>query len=114
MRETLTTSQAADILLADENANWSYAGALALVEYFEAIEEECDMVIEMDRVAIRCDYSEYGDLVEWAEEYGLEEEIADWTKEELDGDEIDEKIRDYIYERGQLIEFDGGIIVSSF
>jgi hypothetical protein len=33
---------------------------------------------------------------------------------EADEDELDEKIREYINDRGQLIEFDGGIIVSSF
>jgi hypothetical protein len=29
-------------------------------------------------------------------------------------DDVDDKIREYINDRGTLIEFDGGIIVSSF
>ena len=34
--------------------------------------------------------------------------------EEIDDDEFDEKIREYIQDNAQLIEFDGGVIVSSF
>jgi hypothetical protein len=30
------------------------------------------------------------------------------------GERVDEEIREYISDRGQLVEFDGGIIVSSF
>jgi hypothetical protein len=33
---------------------------------------------------------------------------------EMDEDDIDEEIRCYITGKGVLIEFDGGIIVSSF
>ena len=71
----------------------------------------------MDYVAIRCDYSEHESLQDWASNYfGTD---ADW-KGQLDidqdatDDEIDDTIRDYINDHGQLIEFDGGIIVSSF
>ena len=104
MKDTLTTTQSADMLLADENANWSYAGAIALVEYIESIEAGTGEEIEFDRVAIRCDYSEYESLQAWAKEYhGTEYKL-----------EIDEAIRDYISDRGQLIEFVGGVIVSSF
>ena len=120
MRITLSTYEAANYLMQDEYANWSYPGAFALVEYLEEMEEDCDTAIEMDVVAIRCDYSEYESLIEWAREY-----FADWTAEFSDGPEedesadeygerVDEEIREYISDRGQLIEFDGGIIVSSF
>ena len=120
MNKTLSTCEAAGYLMQDENANWSAAGAFALVEYLEEMEEGCDMAIEMDVVAIRCEYSEYESLIEWAREY-----FADWTTEFSDGPEedesadeygerVDEEIREYISDRAQLIEFDGGIIVSSF
>lgn len=120
MKKTLTTHEAADYLMADTNANWSAAGAFALVEYLEEMEEGCDMAIEFDVVAIRCDYSEYSSLIEWAREY-----FADWTTEFSTGPEddesadeygerVDDEIREYIQDFGQLVEFDGGIIVSSF
>lgn len=117
MKTTLTTTQAANILSDDENSSFSRAGAYALIEYLEELEEDCGEEIEFDHVAIRCDYSEYASLRDFADEYfGTN---ADWKAEmEIDSDledsEIDEKIREYIQDRGQLIEFDSGIIVSSF
>ena len=59
MIQTLTTSQAATLLMNDDNADWSYAGATALVEYLENIEEETGEPMEFDRVQIRCEFTEY-------------------------------------------------------
>tara|TARA_R110000751_G_C13792980_1_gene482428 strand:+ start:10225 stop:10596 length:372 start_codon:yes stop_codon:yes gene_type:complete len=123
MKDTLTANRAAHILLQDDNAAWSYAGANALCEYLERMEEDCETEIEFDVVAIRCDFSEFASLEDWAKDY-----FSDWIKdldievtETLkDGSRVyccwttDDKIRDYITDRAQLIEFDGGVIVSSF
>ena len=89
--------------MADDNAAWSMAGAFALVEYLEQVEEDCGTEIEFDRVAIRCEYSEHESLQEWARYYFNSEDEGNA-----------EKIRDFIHDHGQLIEFDGGIIVSEF
>ena len=114
MKETLTNNEIADRLFRDENAGFSYEGAKALAEYLEQLEEDCGEEMEFDRVAIRCDYSEHSSLQDWAEDYFA----GDWREEvgveDCDGDDADDKIRDYIRDHGQLIEFDGGIIVSSF
>ena len=112
MKNTLNTSEAASLLMADENAAWSMAGAFALVEYLEQIEEDCDTEIEFDHVAIRCEYSEFSSLLKCAEYYLTAERIAEVLEDSEEGD--DEVLRDYIRDHGQLIEFDGGIIVSSF
>ena len=69
MKQTMTTYDIADELRRDENANWSPAGALALAEYLEELEADTGEEMEFDRVAIRCDFSEYKSLREWAEEY---------------------------------------------
>jgi len=115
MIETLTTSQAAHYLLQDENAAWSYAGAHAIVEHLEQMEEDCGgEPIEFDRVAIRCDFSEHSSLQNWAAGYFGEVDISLGIEADTPSDEIDDKIREYISDHGQLIEFDGGIIVSSF
>jgi hypothetical protein len=111
MKNTLNTSEAASLLMADDNAAWSMAGAFALVEYLEQVEEDCDTEIEFDRVALRCEYSEYESLQEWARYYFTDDQRFDI----LEGSEDRaETIRDYILDQGQLIEFDGGIIVSEF
>jgi phosphosulfolactate synthase (CoM biosynthesis protein A) len=116
MKMTLNTYQIADELRKDTSAKWSYAGANALAEYLEEYEESTGEEMELDTCAIRCDFSEYSSLLEWAHEYfsnALEELGFDET-EENDDDEVDDKIREYIQGHGQLIEFDGGIIVSQF
>ena len=56
---TMTVSQMADDLLDDENASWTRLGALRLAEYLDDLSEDIGEPIEWDRVAIRCDYSEY-------------------------------------------------------
>ena len=116
MKTTLTTSHAAEILASDENSSFSRLGAYALVEYLEQMEEDCGEEIEFCQVAIRCDYSEYASLTDWAEDYFAGDNWRDDVKCDYDADDdtLDEKIREYIQDRGQLIEFSGGIIVSSF
>lgn len=122
MKTTLTTFQIADALNSDDNANWSHAGALALAGYLEEIEADTGEEMELDTVAIRCDFSEYSNLQTWvSEHFGSGSHTADTLGLTMDGetpqedaDEIDEAIRQHIHDRGQLIEFDGGIIVSSF
>lgn len=115
MKQTLTTYDAASQLHDDKDGGWTWNGAQALVGYLEELEADMGVEIEFDRVALRCDFSEHETLEEWAEGYfgdKWEEEIG--VEENTLIDEREERIRNYIYDNGQLIEFDGGIIVSSF
>lgn len=120
MKQTMTTYQVADALVRDEYANWSIAGASALAEYFEQLEEETGEELEFNAVDIRCSWSEYVSLVDWADEfYGTDRDGHDWkwhlcVTGDMNDDEVDETIRERIRESGELIEFDGGIIVSNF
>lgn len=118
--QTLSRYEAAELLLADENANWSREGAFALATWFEELSDEFNTPQEFDRVAMRCDFSQYEDLFEFALEYfgsaaRMLSEAGISHKGITDGKfDRDEKIRDFIRERGYLIEFCGGIIVSNF
>lgn len=85
MKHTLSPSQAVSLLLADEYARWSKPASIALVEYYENLEQETGEEIEFCPVAIRCDWSEYETLQEIAQNY----------KPDLkDDDEIMEYLRD--------------------
>lgn len=106
MKTTLTTYDVARALSSDENANWSWNGAKALAEYLEEYEESTGEELELDVVAIRCDFVECSSLSDWASVYGMQIDE--------DREDADEQIRDFIHDRGTLIEFDGGVIVSSF
>jgi len=102
MKITLSTHDLAHALQADSNANWSYAGARALALYLEDLDSQLDEETEFDACAIRCEFSEYESLSDWAEDYGYTGSIED------------DEISDYILDRGTLIAFKGGIIVSNF
>lgn len=108
MKRTIGTSEAAHELLNDENASWTYAGAYALAEWLEECEEDMGEEIEFDRVAIRCEFSEYGSALEAALEY-------DWTDRESDDDDTREaSALKWLQDQTSVIEFDGGIIIQQF
>ena len=141
MKMTLSTSQAASLLAADNNNGFTYSGATALIEYLEELEAGTGEEIELDPVAIRGDFTEYENLHAWARDYfvGDFRDSIDWDREteaselkradilEVNGnisdasavrrylkEDLDSVIRRYITDHGQLIEFDGGVIVSAF
>ena len=108
MKQTLTTGQAVDLLATDDNAGWSYAGARALVKYLENLEDDTGEEIEFDRVALRCDFSEYPNAREAAEECGWEPD------EDADSDDAEEEALEWLNDRTTVIEFSGGVIVQQF
>lgn len=120
MKTTLTTFEIADALQKDKNANWSWTGSLALAEYLEEIEESTGEEMELDIVAIRCDFSEYGSALECAVDHGWshEADILDSDDNLRPDDEVleenEERALRWLNDRAQVIEFDGGIIVSNF
>jgi len=113
MYQTLSTSEAADILTADQHAGWSLAGARALVEYLEQVEEETGERIEIDPVALRCDFSEYSSALEAAADHGW-----DGTSDDDDEDAAEEAALEWLRDRTVALVFDGrdasGVIVGSF
>ena len=114
MKTTLNTSDIARALKSDENAAWSWNGARALAVYLEEYEESTGEELELDVCAIRCDFSEYESLQDWAASYfggpeKLKEDLRQYSHEELD-----DETRSFIRDNGTLIEFDGGVIVSCF
>ena len=108
MKITLSTSQIADALRADTNAGWSYAGAVALAEYLDNLDEETGEETELDVVSIRCDFTEYDSALEAAKDHGLE------VDEDDDEDEQEENALEYLRESTTVIEFQGGVIIQAY
>jgi hypothetical protein len=62
--------------------NFSYEGRAALFEYLEQLSEDMGEPMELDVIALCCDYSEYASLAEFQKEYGEEyESIEDIERE---------------------------------
>ena len=54
--------------------NFSYEGLLALFDWFEELEDQGNEQMELDVIAICCDFSEYENLKEFQNDYGDEYE----------------------------------------
>ena len=108
MIQRLTTAEAADLLVADACANWSYIGAKTLVEFLD----EIDYDAELDVAAIRCEWSEYPSAVEAATNYGyvLPETM---TPEDAETDALN-----WLQARTTALAFDvldkSGVVVAAF
>ena len=75
---------------------FSYAALRALYDYLTDLEEDCDMEIELDVIALCCEFSEYESLEELKENYSDIDTLED------------------LYEHTQVIEFNGGLIIQDF
>jgi len=100
MKTTITETMFIDSFKAIRPDNFSYNGLRALFEYLEQLEEDCGTEMELDVIALCCDFSEYGHPQELAGEYGKEMS--------------DEEVMEWLYDNTHVIEFEGGIIVSAF
>ena len=110
MKKTITFSDFADAFRDyGREDNFSYFGLQALFEYLEQLEEDCGTEIELDIVAICCEFTEYSDLDEIRGIY--------W-----DLPEDEEEALEWLQDRTQVITweertFDGiesGIIIGNF
>lgn len=110
MKQTLTTGQVADLLLKDENARWSYEAARALAEHYEELEQDSGEEMELDVVAIRCEWTEYRYASDIAEAYKIPD------LDGLDDDEREEAILTYIDDNSERINLPNckGFLVRQF
>ena len=89
--------------------SFTYDGFKALYDYLTQFEDECWIEIELDAIALDCEYTEYDNIKEVYEAYKDDFDEL-WETE----DEKDEKAAEYISDRTQIITFDGGIIIANF
>ena len=112
MKTTLTVNQIADHLRNDTNAAWTYEGARALAEFLDDLDADTGEDTELDVVAIRCEFSEYGSASEAAQDHGWEGDAAFGTED--DPDDAEAAALSWLHDRTFVVEFSGGVIVSQF
>jgi len=82
--------------------NFTVAGRKALFEMFEELSPD----MELDPIAVCCEYTEYASLEEWKQDY---EYVAE------DEDEEDDYALDYLRDRTIVLELDnGGLIIQAY
>lgn len=98
--------------------NFSYNGKRALYDYLNEYEESTGEDLELDTIALCCEYSEYGTALECAQEYGYEEVVDLEPHGNLDLLEVaaleEAQAIEWLEDRTTVITFDGGIIITSF
>lgn len=52
--------------------NFSYEGRKALFKYLEYLEDDCEIKIELDIIALCCEYTEYENFKELQDNYNIE------------------------------------------
>lgn len=112
MYTTINFSQFCDSFSEDRQNQFSYEGKQALFEYLESYEEDIGEEIELDVIALCCEYTEYETALEVAVNYSTfldEEELK-----ELDEEEKEEEALEFLRDNTQVIEFDKGIIIQDF
>ena len=57
--------------------NFTYTGLSALFDYLEECEDSTGEELELDVIALCCDFTEYEDLAEFQNNYGAEYETMD-------------------------------------
>lgn len=57
----------------DRTDNFSYEGKQALFDYLEEYEHDCGIEIELDVIALCCEYTEYADIEEFHKDYSSED-----------------------------------------
>jgi len=94
----------------DRFDNFGHDGLKALFEYLEGYEEDCGEEIELDVIALCCDYSQYDSAADAAEEL-----ISGWEREEGEADDdFEARALAELQDNTQVIEYDGGVIVQAF
>jgi hypothetical protein len=91
---------------ANRSENFSVAGRKALFNWFTELEEDCGMEsqMELDPIAVCCEFSEYGDITELKEDYPVPEDCED-----------DDEALEHFREETLVIELDnGGLIIQQY
>ena len=90
-------------------SSFSYEGLKALFEYLKEMESGIGEELELDPVAIDCDFCEYESALACINDCGY-----DFEPEEEDEEDQEEEALDYLRENTSVIEFNGGIIIQNF
>lgn len=69
MYQNVNFSQFCDAFGDERKNQFSYEGKRALFDYLEQYEDDTDEKIELDIIALCCDYTEYEDLAELQKNY---------------------------------------------
>ena len=74
-----------------ERENFSYDGLKALFEYLEEFEDGTGEEVELDVIALCCEYAEYDSLNEYNDDYGTKYDEIDLIQDDTTLIKIDDE-----------------------
>ena len=111
MKTTVSFSDFCDAFRAyDRQDTYSYEGKQALFEWFKQYEEDCGEEVELDVIAICCDFSEYADPVDCIESVGYDCDLSECEDEE----ERQYTALEFLEDNTIVITHASGIIIQDF
>ena len=105
MKQTITEYQFVDSFRhAGRESQFSVNARRALFAHFEQFEEDTDTEIELDPIAVCCEWAEYPCALKAANDYGFKGNEND----------TEEAALDWLHEQTQVVQFDGGVVIQQF
>lgn len=105
MKQTVTEYQFVEAFRhAGRESQFSVPARRALFEYLEEFEDSTGTELELDPVGICCEFSEYPTALDAAQAYGFKDGI----------DSKDETPLEWLQNRTQVVEFNGGVVIQQF
>jgi len=94
MKQSITFSQFVDSFSEERKNQFSYDGKKALFEYLEEYEESTGEDIELDIVALCCEYTEYDSVSDYLADYSTDIDRKDYENEEEYLEAVENEIAD--------------------
>jgi hypothetical protein len=105
MKQTITEPQFVEAFRAcGRETQFSAPARRALFAHFEQFEEDTDTEIELDPIAVCCEWAEYPCALKAANDYGFKGNEND----------TEEAALDWLHEQTQVVQFDGGVVIQQF
>lgn len=117
MKEQISETQFMDRFIdMNRNDNFSYDGKRALFEYLEQYEEDTDTEVEMDIIALCCEYTEYEDIKEFLNAYSNTIKIDRKDFEKDEEEEYNKAVMEELEEHTTVIRIENseGFIIQDF
>ena len=95
----------------ERKEQFSTQGLKALYEYLWELSENTGENIEFDMIDICCNFTEYETAIECANNYF---DFALSDVDNISAEEAEEEALEYLKNKTQVIEFEGGIIIQEF
>ena len=117
MHTSVTSAMFADAFRRMGRENQFSREALeALFNYLEEYEQDTGEDLELDVIALCCDFTEYESAIAAAEDYVFTTELEadDYEDEESYEDAKESEAREWLEDRTIVINFDSGLIIQNF